>query len=170
MVTAMAGKRPVAPRKSPNRRKIRRAWKKTTSSRWGNVHTSIWDRLISYLPGVRQAFARAEEAEQKLAECNERRAALQAENLALQTFQQEMWQRFDSALERADVAQQVMINVEYQARHGFAPYPSRPKAPDSIEHAMKAMESPFAQARDLAREAEAKAHDELRAHLRGIPQ
>lgn len=131
------------------------------------MRTSIWDRLISYLPGVRQAFARVEEAEQKLAECNERRATLQAENLALQAFQQEMWQRFDAALERADVAQQVMINVEYQARHGFAPYPARPKAPDSIEHAMKAMEAPFVQARDLARNSAAAEIEKMREYLSG---
>lgn len=131
---------------------------------------SIWGSIITLLPGVRQAFDRAAEAEQKLAECNERRAALQAENLSLQRFNEEMWGRFDSALERADVAQQTMINVEYQARHGFAPYPTRPKAPDSIEHAMKAMEPPFAQARDLARAAEAKAYEDLRSHLRGVPQ
>lgn len=136
---------------------------------------SIWKWMIArYLPGVQEAFdmaeaagARAEASESARQADSARTAALQAENIALRHIQQEMWERFDAAQARADMAQQVMINVEYQRAHGFAPFPNQSKAPDSIDHAMASMDSGFTNGRALVNQGVEDFKRSVREHLGG---
>lgn len=119
-------------------------------------------RLLRWIPAVR-TLARG------LQESSDARLELQGENRALKAEVERLQEEVRESRNDERAAYQMLINVDFQLKYGFAPYPGSPKLPEYKVSKGNGgpVDSGVANGRDLVNEATAEAREEIQLYLSG---
>jgi hypothetical protein len=123
-------------------------------------------RVLRWIPAVR-AMAVA------LRETSDARLEIQGENRALKAEVGRLQDEVREARDSERKAYQMLVNVDFQLKYGFAPYPDAPKLPEfKVRNDQSGpVESNVANGRDLVNEAKLEARKEIEEYLgRGASQ
>jgi hypothetical protein len=80
-----------------------------------------------------KTFVQCRELEQSLREASDARFELQGEVRALRGEVERMKEDLSASQKHERDAYQMLVNVDYQLKYGFAPFPDAPKLPEKLE-------------------------------------